>query len=133
MSEQELKPCPFCGGKCDPRGWLSGAGEAGPECCDCGATATSGADWNRRVDTDAQDEPAGEDVRGRIVAAYGKGRWLREYDALVAERDQLRAEVEALREVAREFAGFFSSDEARHWELHAMADGDAAMVAKEGV
>lgn len=48
-----------------------------------------------RYAADAQDEPAGEDVRGRIVAAYGKGRWLREYDALVAERDQLRAEVEA--------------------------------------
>ncbi len=50
--------------------------------------------------------------------------------SVTAERDQLRAEVEALRAVAREFAGFFSSDEPRHWELHALADG-ATMAAKE--
>lgn len=39
-------------------------------------------------------EPAGEDVRGRLVAAFGTGRWLREYDALVAERDAMRARVD---------------------------------------
>lgn len=44
---------------------------------------------------------------------------------LIEERDQVRAEVERLRSVAREFAGFFSSDEPRHWELHALADGAA--------
>jgi cell division protein FtsB len=46
---------------------------------------------------DGANEPAGEDVRGRLVAAYGKGRWLMEYDALVAERDQFKAEIERLK------------------------------------
>ena len=96
MSERNgVAPCPFCGGDCDPTGWLSGDGVRGPECESCGATAASVEDWNRRF-----------------------------------ERDQLRAEVEALRPVAREFAGFFSSDNPRHWELHALADG-SAITAKE--
>lgn len=46
---------------------------------------------------DGANEPAGEDVRGRLVAAYGKGRWLMEYDALVAERDQFKADNERLK------------------------------------
>lgn len=50
--------------------------------------------------------------------------------AMAEERDRIRVEVEALRSVAREFAGFFSSDEPRHWELYALADA-AAMAAKE--
>lgn len=48
MSE-ELKPCPFCGGECDPDGWLGGDGTRGPECNDCGATARTVEDWNRRT------------------------------------------------------------------------------------
>lgn len=50
--------------------------------------------------------------------------------AMAEERDRIRVEVEALRSVAREFAGFFSSDEPRHWEFHALADA-ATMAAKE--
>ncbi|WP_312964518.1 hypothetical protein [Stutzerimonas kunmingensis] len=50
--------------------------------------------------------------------------------AEMEKANQLRAEVERLRPVAREFAGFFSSDNPRHWDLHALADG-AAMAAKE--
>jgi len=50
--------------------------------------------------------------------------------AMAEERDRIRVEVEALRSVAREFAGLFSSDEPRHWELYALADA-AAMAAKE--
>jgi hypothetical protein len=42
-------PCPFCGGKCDPDGWLGGGGLRGPECENCGATADSLAGWNRRA------------------------------------------------------------------------------------
>ncbi|MGS0941085.1 hypothetical protein ACVA51_10995 [Pseudomonas luteola] len=45
MSE-ELKPCPFCGGKVDPTGWLTGYGETGPECEECGATAPTLEIWN---------------------------------------------------------------------------------------
>lgn len=42
----ELKPCPFCGGKVDPTGWLTGYGETGPECEECGATAPTLEIWN---------------------------------------------------------------------------------------
>jgi len=48
------KPCAFCGGKCDPHGWL-GCGEpgtpmqSGPECETCGATTPDLDTWNRRV------------------------------------------------------------------------------------
>lgn len=45
----ELKPCPFCGGECDPEGWLDGNGLRGPECEECGATARSAEAWNRRA------------------------------------------------------------------------------------
>ena len=48
-AEVALKPCPFCGGRADPQGWLAGDGTRGPECEDCGATATSAAAWNRRA------------------------------------------------------------------------------------
>lgn len=34
----ELNPCPFCGGKIDPEGWIS-LYHKGPECEDCGAPA----------------------------------------------------------------------------------------------
>lgn len=47
MSE-ELKNCPFCGGKCDPKGWLRNDGVRGPECEDCGASAESVERWNTR-------------------------------------------------------------------------------------
>lgn len=55
-------PCPFCGGKCDPAGWLrvspGDTAEDGPQCEDCGATADSIAAWNRRVSNPSvQPEP----------------------------------------------------------------------------
>ena len=72
MSE-ELKPCPFCGGECDPEGWYgadTGAGpRRGPACNECGATADSVTAWNRRASLAQQ---AGEDARD--AARY---RWLR--------------------------------------------------------
>lgn len=58
-TEAELLPCPFCEGKCDPRGWLDGSGKRGPECMDCGATAPFVEDWNRRASPPA---PAAEPV-----------------------------------------------------------------------
>lgn len=48
MSDGQNQPCPFCGGKCDPEGWLRGDGVRGPECEDCGATAASIEEWNTR-------------------------------------------------------------------------------------
>ena len=48
----------------------------------------------------------------------------RQMDELVAagiRADQ--QEIKRLREAVREFAGFFSSDDPKHWELHGLADG----------
>lgn len=44
-SEPKLKPCPFCGGKVDPTGWMCVDGAQGPECEGCGATAPSMEIW----------------------------------------------------------------------------------------
>lgn len=55
-------PCPFCGGECDPEGWLGerdGHPYRGPECNDCGATAESVEAWNRRTAIAAQGVPDG--------------------------------------------------------------------------
>ncbi len=46
----ELKPCPFCGGTVDPKGWLSNGGLRGPECEGCGCTALSIEEWENRVE-----------------------------------------------------------------------------------
>lgn len=43
-----ILPCPFCGGACDPTGWL-GDQTSGPECEKCGATAENIEAWNRRA------------------------------------------------------------------------------------
>lgn len=51
--EDENLPCPFCGGACDPAGWLSEQAR-GPECESCGATAENIDDWNRRTSPPAQ-------------------------------------------------------------------------------
>ena len=56
-------------------------------------TAAMAAEVERLRNKWTDAEPAGSDVRGRIVAAYGAGKWLAEFDALVAERDALRAEL----------------------------------------
>ena len=50
-----VKPCPFCGGRCDPKGWLNGDGVRGPECEGCGATAVDVYAWNFRVWPNSQD------------------------------------------------------------------------------
>lgn len=65
----ELKPCPFCGGKVDPRGWYNGLGEHGPECRGCGATAPSIEAWNTRpLESQARAEALEEAaVRGCVA------------------------------------------------------------------
>jgi len=67
---------------------------------------------------------------GKVQAEKYARKWRDNLDREIRAVDQLRAEVEALRLVAREFAEFFSSDNPRHWELHALADG-SAINAKE--
>ena len=42
-------PCPFCGGEVDVSGWRSSNGNSGPECNECGATASNLSDWNKRT------------------------------------------------------------------------------------
>lgn len=52
---EALKACPLCGsGEVDPEGWAShnpetGVNRTGPACDDCGASADSIEQWNRRV------------------------------------------------------------------------------------
>ena len=46
--EEQFKPCPFCGGEVDPRGWLQNGGVRGPECNGCGATAPNLSVWETR-------------------------------------------------------------------------------------
>jgi hypothetical protein len=54
-------PCPFCGGKCDPTGWM-GCGEPGtpmrqgPECEGCGATTETLEVWNTRTPVTANGQ-----------------------------------------------------------------------------
>lgn len=50
----ELKPCPFCGGKADPEGWMS-IDCKGPSCDDCGASANSADAWNTRAVPDVRE------------------------------------------------------------------------------
>lgn len=44
-------------------------------------------------------------------------------DTLRTANQRLEVEVKRLRQIAREFAGHFSSDDPKHWELHGLADG----------
>ena len=47
--DEELKPCPFCGGKASGKAWSNPSGEFGPGCTDCGVTAESSVTWNTRT------------------------------------------------------------------------------------
>lgn len=49
VEEDELLPCPFCGGSANPYGWRANGGASGPACNQCGATAWSTYTWNNRV------------------------------------------------------------------------------------
>lgn len=48
-NKEELLPCPFCGGRCNPEGWATMSGASGPSCSQCGSTAYNGDIWNRRA------------------------------------------------------------------------------------
>ncbi|MBD8493873.1 hypothetical protein [Pseudomonas syringae] len=52
MTDKQNSPCPFCGGRVDPEGWLRGDGARGPECESCGATAPTLAVWNSAQQAD---------------------------------------------------------------------------------
>ena len=66
----ELKPCPFCGGEADPKGWMSSDGAQGPACDSCGATANSADEWNARASSPANHV---EDVRAMVAAPSSAG------------------------------------------------------------
>lgn len=98
MSERNgVAPCPFCGGDCDPTGWLSGDGVRGPECESCGATAASVEDWNRR----AQPAEAGGAKPDAFEVARHSRRLVEQLRdqlaAMTAETDRLAAENKLLR------------------------------------
>ena len=57
------RPCPFCGSvNIDPEGWAS-LYDSGPACEDCGSSAQSVEDWNKRVSDSTVEiiEPAVSD------------------------------------------------------------------------
>lgn len=66
----QLKPCPFCGGRCDPYGWMTNGGIRGPECEDCGATATNVGAWNMRAEELWNRRPDPVVVRSSVNEAY---------------------------------------------------------------
>lgn len=90
----ELKPCPFCGGKCDPKGWMNLDAEQGPECETCGATAGSVEAWNSRkepiddklIDTALEIEPFDKFCSRQNLEG--------ELEQLRKERDELIDEIE---------------------------------------
>ena len=46
----KLKRCLFCGSDdVDSEGWKTQAGEVGPQCASCGATAESAEQWDDRT------------------------------------------------------------------------------------
>ncbi len=49
VEDEEMLPCPFCGGKALPDGWRAHGGASGPSCDQCGATAWSVYTWNSRI------------------------------------------------------------------------------------
>ncbi|EIZ9492837.1 DUF551 domain-containing protein [Cronobacter sakazakii] len=64
----ENLPCPFCGGACDPAGWLSEQ-TSGPECENCGATAENIEAWNRRTAPPAPPAPPAPVAAGWIACS----------------------------------------------------------------
>lgn len=66
--EDENLPCPFCGGACDPAGWLSEQAR-GPECESCGATAENIDAWNRRTSPPAKPVAAPVRYMNRYTGA----------------------------------------------------------------
>lgn len=46
-----------------------------------------------------------------------------QHNRIVADVRADQQEIKRLREAVREFAGHFSSDDPKHWELHGLADG----------
>lgn len=54
--DEELLPCPFCGGKALPDGWRAHGGASGPACDQCGATAWAAYTWNTRISISLEEK-----------------------------------------------------------------------------
>jgi len=67
-----MKPCPFCGGRCDRKGWARSDGSRGPECEGCGATAVDVYSWNFRVEPVEESEEQRAGLRSSVVAAQNR-------------------------------------------------------------
>ena len=88
MSE---KPCPFCGGVCDPTGWLNNQGDRGPECEKCGATAHNLDWWNTRPIEDELQESIKELERNLSV-------WVQQHEEQKSRAEQAEADNAKLRD-----------------------------------
>jgi hypothetical protein len=78
------------------------------------------------------DKVLDENAELRIECDEAKSDRQYQYNRMVKarmQRDTLAAENKLLRKAVREFAGFLSSDDPKHWELHALADGSALTTA----
>jgi hypothetical protein len=70
MADTELLPCPFCGGAdVSHDAWESLTAE-GPGCDECGATAATDADWNRRATPPSPSTAPEVDERAAFEAKY---------------------------------------------------------------
>ncbi len=101
-STEKNAPCPFCGGRVDPEGWLRGDGVRGPECESCGATAPTLAVWNSAQLAELEALHGGElglPKEGWPEYHKRKMETLREltvghYERKLAERDALLRDLE---------------------------------------
>jgi hypothetical protein len=66
----ENKSCPFCGGQPDPKGWMAGDGQQGPECEGCGATAESLERWNTRCSPPVDHQQSNVDFVAAAQVSY---------------------------------------------------------------
>ena len=65
-------PCPFCGGEVDVSGWRSSNGNSGPECNECGATASNLSDWNKRTAQHVSEPYKLPELNDELVEILGR-------------------------------------------------------------
>jgi hypothetical protein len=64
-----------------------------------------------------------------VIPFYAADDFTGDLCVYASDYDALEVDNQRLREAVREFAGYFSSDDPKHWELHVLADGSALTTA----